>query len=233
MNFSVVVPVFNEEDNLQLFFAELNKILIKITEKYNYLFEIIFIDDGSYDNSLSLIKDLSNKFKYVNYITLQKNNGQSYALLKGIENSKYNNIITIDADFQNDPSDIPKLLLAYLKDDEVKLVGGLRLKRADSYLKIFSSRIANRVRMFILNDRCLDTGCSLKVFEKKIFLKFIFFKGIHRFLPALFSGYGHKTCFIEVNHRHRHKGVSKYGNLSRMFIGIYHLLYVYFLLKRK
>ena len=100
------------------------------------------------------------------------------------------------------------------------MVGGIRKKRQDSFIKILSSKIANYIRSKILNDNCKDTGCSLKVFSKNIFLEFPYFDGIHRFLPALFKGYGHKTDFINVNHRVRKYGKSKYGTIDRLFRGI-------------
>ena len=103
---------------------------------------------------------------------------------------------------------------------DIYLVGGIRLKRKDNLIKKISSKIANSVRSKFLNDGCVDTGCSLKVFDKNIFLNFEFFDGIHRFIPALFSGFGYKTFFINVDHRKRKYGRSKYGTLSRLINGL-------------
>ena len=111
---------------------------------------------------------------------------------------------------------IPK----YLSNKETKLVGGIRIKRKDNLIKKISSKIANNVRSKILKDNCQDTGCSLKVFDKEIFILFPYFDWIHRFLPALFTGYGYKTLFINVNHRKRKFGISKYGTMNRLFKGI-------------
>ena len=111
------------------------------------------------------------------------------------------------------------------------MVGGIRNKRIDNFTKIISSKIANSIRKFILNDDCIDTGCGLKVFDKKVFLTLPFFDGIHRFLPALFSGYGYKTYFINVNHRKRKYGISKYGTMKRLFKGIKDLIKVNNILK--
>ena len=108
----------------------------------------------------------------------------------------------------------------FFSNNDISLVGGIRLKRKDNYVKIISSILANYVRNFILKDNCTDTGCSLKVFDKHIFESFPFFDGIHRFLPALFSGYGKKTFFLNVDHRNRLYGYSKYGTVSRLIRGI-------------
>ena len=133
---------------------------------------------------------------------------------------------------QNNPSDIPKMLSIFYQDN-YKLVGGIRKNRKDNFFKIFSSYAANFIRRLILKDDCNDTGCSLKIFDREIFLMFPFFDGIHRFLPALFKGFGYKTVFIEVNHRKRHKGISKYGTISRLLWGIRDIYKVLKILKNK
>lgn len=217
--FSIIVPAFNEFYNLKKLYEE----IVNSLDGYN--FEIIFIDDCSTDKSLDLLKTLSKNDKIVKILSNKSNSGQSYSIFKGVKNSSHDIIVTIDADLQNDPKDIVKLLNIYLKN-KYELIGGIRTKRNDSVVKILSSRIANYVRSSILKDKCSDTGCSLKVFNKKIFLNFPYFDGIHRFLPALFSGFGHKTYFIEVNHRKRMAGKSKYGVSNRLFRGIKDMLYV-------
>jgi len=212
--FSIVVPVYNEEENLTSLINEIRKSLIN----YNN-YELIFINDFSSDNTLKILEIEKNKsnFKILNN---NKNFGQSYSIRFGIQNSKYNTIVTLDGDGQNNPKDIPMLIDFYHKNSNVFLVGGIRLKRKDSSIKIISSRIANFVRSKFLNDGCIDTGCSLKVFDKKIFLNFEYFDGIHRFLPALFNGYGYKTTFFNVDHRKRKFGKSKYGTFLRLLNGI-------------
>ena len=146
--------------------------------------------------------------------------GQSFSLFRGVKESKYSVIVSIDGDGQNNPIDIVKLLTLYNSSENLKLVGGIRQKRKDSIIKIISSKIANNVRSFILNDECPDTGCSLKVFDKQVFLSFPFFSGIHRFLPALFKSFGYNTEFINVDHRKRSAGKSKYGIFDRLLKGI-------------
>tara|TARA_B100001057_G_C22530136_1_gene825439 strand:+ start:89 stop:772 length:684 start_codon:yes stop_codon:yes gene_type:complete len=212
--FSVVIPIFNEEENIVLLIKEIKKSL-----KTYKNFELVFVNDCSTDNSLKVLLDQKNflDFKIINN---EKNIGQSFSILSGIKNSKYNTIVTIDGDGQNNPYDIPKLIEYYFNNKNIFLVGGIRVKRKDSIIKIISSRIANNVRSKFLNDGCKDTGCSLKVFDKNIFLSFETFDGMHRFIPALFSGFGYKTFFLDVDHRKRKFGKSKYGTFLRLVNGI-------------
>lgn len=209
--FSIVVPVYNEGENIIRLIHEIKKSL------QDYTYEIIFIDDFSTDNTTNL---LSAQIENCKCITHDKNKGQSESIKTGILNSKYKNIITIDGDLQNDPRDIPLLIKVYTNFQSVSLVGGIREKRKDNFAKIASSKIANSFRQLILKDDCSDTGCGLKIFDKDIFLKLPFFNGIHRFLPALFKGFGYSTSFIKVSHRERVSGMSKYGTLDRLFKGL-------------
>jgi len=118
------------------------------------------------------------------------------------------------------------LLEHYFLNESICLVGGIRSKRKDNIIKIFSSKIANKIRSYIFKDNCNDTGCSLKVFKKEIFLEFPYFNGIHRFLPSLFTGYGYETLFIKVDHRPRIRGSSNYGIFDRLFRGIVDIIKV-------
>lgn len=211
--FSIIIPAYNEAENLPILIEEIDKSL----SKYNN-FEIVIVNDASTDNTINVIKSINHS--KINFINNTNNKGQSFSIHKGVKLAKYNTIITIDADGQNDPLDISFLLEKYLSNKETKLVGGIRIKRKDNLIKKISSKIANNVRSKILKDNCQDTGCSLKVFDKEIFISFPFFDGIHRFLPALFKGYGYKTLFINVNHRKRKFGISKYGTMNRLFKGI-------------
>ncbi len=217
-NFSIIIPVFNEEKNIEDLIDEINLCL----KKYYDLFEIIIVNDCSIDNTYKILnKKINNSNNNIEIINNEKNFGQSFSILRGIKNSKYEIIVTMDGDGQNDPKDILKLLKHYISDEDLFLVGGIRKKRKDNVIKILSSKLANFVRKNILNDKCDDTGCSLKVFDKNIFLKFPFFDGMHRFIPALFSGFNKKTFFISVNHRHRIHGKSNYGTIERLYKGIY------------
>ncbi len=225
--FSIVIPIYNEEENINILYNEIKKELLNFTE-----YEIIFINDGSTDGSKNILKSLE-KYKDTKIVQHQLNLGQSQSLLSGISSSKYETIVTLDGDGQNDPKDIIKLIKLFFSDKNLELVGGLRLRRKDSLVKVISSQIANFVRSRLLKDNCLDTGCGLKVFNKKIFLLFPFFDGIHRFLPALFNGFGYKTKFIEVNHRKRMRGISKYGTLKRLLFGIKDIIRVKKIIKKK
>lgn len=228
INVSIVIPVFNEEKNISSLIYE---ILENIQIKYIKNYEIIIIDDCSFDNTLKILQPFIDK-KIIKYFKNKHNFGQSFSLDKGINLSIYNNIITLDGDGQNNPKDIKKLLELYDNGNKYSLVGGIREKRRDSLSKIYASKIANKVRSYILSDNCPDTGCSLKIFRKDIFIKFPYFDGIHRFLPALFSGFKCETKFINVDHRPRIFGDSKYNNISRLFRGIKDLIKVYMIIKQ-
>ena len=224
--FSLVIPLYNESRNIKFLIDEI------ISNLINYKnYEIILVNDASTDDTSYVIDSLT--FKNIKILTNTKNKGQSFSIHEGIKNSSHNIIVTLDGDGQNDPADISKLYELYLNNENVKLIGGIRRNRKDNYTKIISSKVANFIRSRILNDECEDTGCALKVFDKKIFLSFPFFDGVHRFLPALFKGYGHKTLFVDVNHRKRNHGRSKYGTMNRLFAGIRDILKVNKILKTK
>ena len=223
--FSIVIPIFNEAKNIGFLLEEIKKSLENFKD-----YEIILVNDASTDETIEVINKINNK--NIKIIFNVENKGQSFSICEGIKNSSYETIITIDGDGQNDPADIPKLYNFYTQNNDIKLVGGIRKNRKDSLTKITSSKIANYIRSKILKDGCKDTGCSLKIFNKKIFLSFPFFNGIHRFLPALYRGNGYKTAFLDVNHRKRIYGSSKYGTMNRLFVGIRDILKVKKILKK-
>ena len=224
--FSLVIPIYNEAKNIGQLIKDINK---NIDLNNN---EIVIIDDGSTDETQKVLTQY-NSIKNLKIIKNSTNLGQSYSVREGVINSNHNIIVTMDGDGQNHPKDISKLINLYLNNESVYLVGGIRHKRRDSLLKILSSKIANNIRMFFLNDKCPDTGCSLKVFDKNIFLKFPYFDGMHRFLPALFVGFGYKTLFTDVSHFKRQYGSSKYGTFDRLFKGVRDIIIVKRILKRK
>ena len=224
---SIVIPVYNEESNIETLYNE----IIKSINNINY--EIIFVDDASLDKSLINIKKIISKNKKVKLFQNNKNFGQSKSIYNGIKLAESENILTIDADLQNDPQDIPRLYKIFILNKSNCLVSGIRKKRMDSILKKISSFLANKIRSFYLKDNCIDTGCSLKVFPKKAFLKFDYFDGIHRFIPALFIGFGYSVYYINVNHRHRLHGKTKYGVFNRILINIKNMIYVKKILKKK
>lgn len=222
---SIIIPIYNESKNIIQLLNEIKNTL----NKENIVFEIIIVNDFSFDESVKIIKEYIKKNigqLNLKLISNSKNQGQSYSIREGIKISTYDTIVTIDGDGQNNPKDINKLAQFYFLNENISLVGGLRKNRQDIFIKKISSKIANYIRKNILDDDCNDTGCSLKIFDKKIFIKFPFFSGMHRFIPALFKGYGCKTHFINVDHRKRLKGVSKYGTFDRLFRGIRDLFIV-------
>jgi len=223
---SVVVPIYNEYQNLEKFFNNIYNIL-----NGNFEYEIVAVNDGSTDNSLKLLYKFKNKLQ-ISIINKVKNEGQSAAFYDGVKYAKFDNIVTIDSDNQNDPKDIIKISKLYFSDGNYTLVGGIRKKRNDSIMKKISSNLANKIRNFFLKDNCPDTGCSLKIFNKKIFILFEYFDGMHRFIPALFKAYKQKTVFVEVNHLHREFGYSKYGTFDRIVNGIINIYKVKKIIKK-
>ena len=211
---SLIIPVFNEEKNIKILINEILK--IDIIEQ---LKEIIIVDDCSTDSSLIEIKNLQKITDKIFTLCHYSNRGQSKSLLTGIQNATTQTIVTIDADLQNNPIDIKKIVNTYFSDNDIKLVGGIRVNRKDSTIKKITSRIANFIRNQILRDDCIDTGCSLKIFDRDLFLSLPYFDGIHRFLPALFKYKNSKNKYISVDHRNRKFGKSKYGTLDRAFKG--------------
>jgi len=215
---SIIVPLFNEEDNIARLHAEILQACID----NNYIFEIIFIDDGSTDQTFERSKDLSP----LKIIRLRKNFGQTAAFDAGIKSAKYNYIITMDGDCQNDPNDIP-LLIKALEQNNLDIVSGWRNIRKDSFTKRFISRGAHILRRFLINDHIHDSGCSLKIYKKECFDGLSLYGEMHRFIPALLMGSGYQIGEIKVNHRPRYKGVSKY-NWERTIKGIVDMMSIAF-----
>jgi dolichol-phosphate mannosyltransferase len=206
--YSVVVPVYNEEDNVAQLTKEISDVMGTLKSSY----EIIYIDDGSKDKSLEALKAVKLINPSIRVLVFEKNCGQSAALEAGIKNSSGGIIITLDADLQNDPKDIPLLLEAL---PPVDAVVGWRAFRKDSLNKKMTSRTGNFLRNFILREKIHDTGCSLKVFKRHAVERLKLFKGMHRFLPALIEAEGYNVVEVKVNHRPRVHGKTKYGFFDR------------------
>ena len=223
---SIIIPIYNEKDNIKALHQEIITALSFCKNDY----EIIFVDDGSTDGSRQEIKRLMQSFEQTRLIAHAKNSGQSTALVSGAYAARYPLLITLDGDGQNDPKDIPNLLAACV--DARTVILGIRVRRKDSSLRMFSSWVGNRIRGFILKDDCPDTGCSLKLFPRQAFLELPHFNHLHRYLPALFKRAGFKLVNLPVNHRPRLHGHSKYGVWNRLFVGIYDLIGVRWLLNR-
>lgn len=224
--FSIIIPVYNEVDNVEKLFEE----ILQVPDIKKCDFEIIFVNDGSTDGTKEKLQSLSLGHKSLLQVISHTNNyGQSAALLTGARFAKFPVLITMDGDGQNDPNDIPKLFNSFKMNN---VVLGIRKKRNDNLSKKISSFIGNSIRQKILNDQCKDTGCSLKIFSRKSFLELPYFNHMHRFLPALFKRAGYQLTTVEVNHRPRCHGTSKYGVMNRLFVGIYDLIGMRWLLKR-
>ncbi len=222
---SVIVPFFNEEENVFLVLKELDYFLSYLNKDY----EILAIDDGSKDGTLKVLKDLKKELKNLRVLMAKENGGQSSALWAGICHSKGEIIVTMDGDGQNLPEDITKLLEGLENFD---MVIGVRKERRDNFWKKFSSKIANGFRRFVLKDKFQDIGCGLKAFKRKVLKDLPPFKTIHRFLPILVQWQGYKIKEIEVKHRERFGGKSKYGTYKRLIFGLWDLIGMFWLKKR-
>lgn len=223
---SIVIPVYNEVDNVARLYQE----IVDVLAVSNYLFEVIFVDDGSTDGTRNCLQVLAKANENLKIVFHKKNYGQSAALVSGVKAARYHFIVPLDGDGQNDPADIPRLFEQLVDAETVVL--GIRRKREDNWLRKFSSTFANTLRQRVLKDGCPDTSCSLKLFPREAFLSLPHFNHLHRYLPALFKRNGYKLINLPVNHRPREHGVSKYGVMNRGFVGIYDLIGVRWLLSR-
>ncbi|MGE4195157.1 MAG: glycosyltransferase family 2 protein [Pseudodesulfovibrio sp.] len=224
--FSVVLPVYNEQDNLRTLFSEIRT----AADSTGRPWEAVFVDDCSTDDSLNIIRQLADEFEEVRYVAFAENRGQSAAFCAGFDAVESDIVVTMDADLQNDPADIPDMLAAF--GDGCEMVIGWRAKRRDTFIKRISSRIANKIRDSIVDDGVHDTGCSLKVMRADMLGKLPRFKNMHRYFPILMKMQGARIREVKVNHRERGAGVSKYGTLDRALAGIYDLIGVKWLIKR-
>ena len=213
---SVVVPVFNERDNIPTLVAEIVESLRDGPE-----FEIIYVDDHSSDDSAEVLRSLRTEVRQLRVLRHLEQSGQSTAIRNGVKAARAPWVVTLDGDGQNDPADIAALLAARdAADDSVRLFAGWRVNRRDSASKRWASRLANAIRSRLLRDATPDTGCGIKLFEREAFLDLPYFDHMHRYLPALMQRAGWKTASIPVNHRNRASGVSKYDNLGRALVGL-------------
>ena len=224
---SVVVPVFDEEGNVANLAREIDRAFA------GQPYEMIFVDDASRDGTAAALKALQPALPQLRVLAHEKNAGQSRAVRTGAEAARGAILVTLDGDGQNDPADAPRLV-ERLKagGPALGLVGGMRLKRRDSWSKRMGSKIGNGVRRRLLRDDAVDTGCGLKVMWRDAYLRLPYFDHMHRFLPALAKREGLKTDFLEVNHRPRGAGQSKYTNWRRLKASIGDLAGVVWLLGR-
>ena len=225
---SVVVPVFNERDNVAPLVGEITAAL-----RGRVAFEIVYVDDDSKDDTLQVLQSLKAANPELRVLHHVGQSGQSTAVRTGVKAARAPWIATLDGDGQNDPADIPKLLAARdAAAPEVRLFAGWRVDRQDSGSKRWASKWANAIRARMLRDDTPDTGCGIKLFERAAFLDLPYFDHMHRYLPALMQRAGWKTVSVPVNHRHRTAGGSKYNNLGRALVGIRDLRGVAWLIAR-
>lgn len=226
---SVVVPVFNEADNVGELVAEIAVAL------EGRAYEMIFVDDASRDGTAPALKELAGAYPRLRVLRHHDNAGQSRAIRSGVLAARAPVVATLDGDGQNDPADLPRLADALTRTDapeRLAMVAGRRAKRQDTAWKKFGSRFANSVRRRLLKDGAADTACGIRAVRRDAFLRLPYFDHIHRFLPALMLREGFEVEFLDVNHRPRRHGESKYSNIGRLLASISDLWGVMWLMRR-
>ncbi len=230
LDLSVIVPVYNERDNITPLIDEIVEALKGLVS-----YEIIYVNDGSSDDTLEVLIEKQQSCPQLRIFRHEQSCGQSYAVRTGVKNATAPWIATLDGDGQNVPADILNLYNKAINakpEDNIWLIAGWRKKRNDSWLKLQSSKYANAIRSWMLKDKTPDAGCGLKVFSHDVFVDLPAFNHMHRYLPALYQRAGGKVESIEVSHRARKMGVSKYGFWDRALVGISDLFGVAWLLRR-
>lgn len=227
MKYSIVIPFKNEEENVEPLLKEIEPVM----QALGAPFEVIAIEDGSTDGTLSQLKRLKSDYSWLRILKFKRNFGQSSAFDAGFKASRGEFIITLDGDRQNDPSDIPKLI--EIAERGADMVCGQRKKRKDPFSKRIISKIANHIRRRLCDDGVQDTGCSLKLYRKACLSHIKLFHGMHRFLPALFLIEGYKVEEVAVNHRERVSGKTKYHFFNRSFNTVADLLAVRWMKNRR
>ncbi len=218
---SVVIPVYNEEENLPPLWAELRSVL----DLLGLAFEVVFVDDGSRDRSAELIRGFREADPRVRLVRLKANAGETAASDAGFKAARGRVVVTMDADLQNDPHDIPAML-AHLEQWDA--VTGWRVKRSegDSIVRRVSSRVANRVRNWLSEERIQDSGCTFRAFRRECLRGLVLYRGFHRFIPTLLRMRGYRVLEVPVQSRPRRFGQSKYGVMNRVFVATADLLVV-------
>ncbi len=222
---SLIVPVYNEQDNLPVLAEEIARALAPTGVAY----EVLFVDDGSTDGSPAVLAHLAAADERLRVLRLARNSGQSAALTAGFRHARGELAATLDADLQNDPADIPRLLAAL---DGVDVVCGVRARRRDNWVRRVSSRIANAVRNWATDESITDVGCTLRVYRTAYLTHLPMFTGMHRFLPTLLRMSGARIREVPVHHRPRLHGQPKYGIHNRLWRGMVDLLAVRWMQRR-
>jgi glycosyltransferase involved in cell wall biosynthesis len=211
---SIVIPVYNEEQNLPRLFDEIAAAMRPLDRQW----EVVFVDDGSTDASLDVLKRIAAANTEARYLAFTANRGQSAAFCAGFDLAAHPVVVTLDADLQNDPADIPAMLALFDQGHDMAI--GWRRKRQDTASKRIASKIGNAIRNRITRESVRDTGCSLKVMRRDLLVRIPRFKGMHRYLPTLMKLQGASVAEMPVNHRERAAGVSKYSNWQRALVGV-------------
>jgi glycosyltransferase involved in cell wall biosynthesis len=220
---SLVIPVYNEEENLPVLDGEIRAALSGLA------YEVLYVDDGSTDGSPAVLRSLAQADPRVRVIRQRRNSGQSAALDAGFRFARGSVVVTLDADLQNDPADIPRLLE---RIGEYDVVSGVRARRQDSWVRKMSSRIANGVRNRVTRESVTDVGCTLRACRREYLRRIPVFNGMHRFLPTLLRLEGARVTEIPVNHRPRLHGEPKYNISNRLWRGLADLYGVRWMQKR-
>jgi glycosyltransferase involved in cell wall biosynthesis len=225
MDLSIVIPVYNEEGSLPELFESLESVMTGLGKEYEY----IFVDDGSVDGSLGVLRELHAKSRCVKVVSFRRNYGKSAALAVGFKEARGNAVVTIDADLQDDPSEIPNLLKKL--EEGVDLVSGWKQSRRDPWTKTFPSRIFNFVTSLLSGLRLHDFNCGLKAYRSDVVRSISIYGELHRFIPVLASWEGYRVDEIRVRHFKRKYGKSKYGT-RRLLNGFFDLVTVMFVSRR-
>lgn len=228
MDLSIVIPVKDEEESIPVLSREIECAM----RETPLMWECLWIDDGSRDRSLQILKDLSASDPRHRVIDLDRNYGQSASLIVGFRAARGRIVATLDGDLQNDPKDIPRLL-AFLRDADVHMVNGVRVNRQDTFVRKLSSRIGNGFRNWVTGDSVTDVGCSMRVFYRECVDHLPVFNGMHRFLPTLVRIRSYRITETPVNHRQRTFGKTKYGIGNRLWVGLGDTLFVLWYRKRR
>jgi dolichol-phosphate mannosyltransferase len=221
VDLSVVIPVYNEEENIPHLWPELRGVL----EPLGLAFEVVFVDDGSRDRSAEVIRQLRESDPRVRLVRLKTNAGETAATDAGFKAARGRLVVTMDADLQNDPHDIPALLAQL---DRWDAVSGWRIDRGDgdSLVRRISSRVANGTRNWISDESIRDSGCTFRAFRRECLRGLVLYRGFHRFIPTLLKMRGYRVIEVPVRNRPRRFGRSKYGVLNRVFVATADLLVV-------
>ncbi|MEZ6038207.1 MAG: glycosyltransferase family 2 protein [Planctomycetota bacterium] len=214
--FSLVVPIYNEEENVTALLAEVEQVLVP-----HGPFEAVLVDDGSKDRSVERMREWKREHRaeWLRIVSLQQNSGQSAAVMAGVEQARAEIVATLDGDMQNDPRDLPEMV-RMVESGEADAVVGVRAKRQDTFVRRASSRIGNGVRNWLTGDKVKDAACGIKAIRRSYWMRVPRFVGMHRFMATLVRYLGGKVVERDVNHRQRAAGTAKYGIGNRMWKGL-------------